>query len=206
MIVKTLLVGPIQTNCYVVGCEKTKEGMVIDPGGSEEVILREIEQLGLTIKYVINTHGHFDHTLADEAIVKATGAPLAIHPADVPLLHDGGGARFFGFNAPSIEADMSLEDGDILKVGELTFEVIHTPGHSPGGVSLYNEDEGVIFSGDTLFCMGIGRYDLPGGDFRILMASIRDKILSLPPHTVVYPGHGPATTVGRERQSNPFLL
>ncbi|MBC8262919.1 MAG: MBL fold metallo-hydrolase [Anaerolineales bacterium] len=205
MIVKMLHVGPLQTNCYIVGCEDTKEGAIIDPGGDAKTILAEVERLGLKTKYVINTHGHFDHTLANKEVVKATGASLAIHAADAPMLTKGGGALFFGIvGKGSPPADTILEEGQALTLGKIKLQVLHTPGHSPGSVCLYSEEEGVLFDGDVLFNMGMGRYDLPGGDYRVLMESIQ-RLLALPDETTVYPGHGPATTIGRERRSNPFL-
>jgi len=200
-----LHVGPLQTNCYIVGCEETKEGAIIDPGGDAKRILAEVGQLGLKIKYVINTHGHFDHTLANKEVVKATGARLAIHSADAPMLTKGGGAFFFGImGKASPPADVILDEGQVLTLGEIELKVLHTPGHSPGSVCLYSEEESVLFDGDVLFNMGMGRYDLPGGDYRVLMESIQ-RLLALPDETTVHPGHGPATTIGRERRSNPFL-
>jgi len=205
LIVKMLCVGLLQTNCYIVGCEDTKEAAIIDPGGDAKLILAEVERLGLKIKYVINTHGHFDHTLANKGVVNATGASLAIHSADAPMLTEGGGALFFGImGKASPPADMILDEGQVLTVGKIELQVLHTPGHSPGSICLYNEEEGVLFDGDILFNMGIGRSDLPGGNYRVLMESIQ-KLLTLPDETTVYPGHGPATTIGRERRSNPFL-
>lgn len=205
MIVKRLSVGMLQTNCYIVGCEATKEGAIIDPGGDAKRILAEVEQLGLKIKYVINTHGHFDHTLANKDVVKATGAPLAIHSADAPMLTKGGGAFFFGLmGKASPPADVILEEGQVLTLGQIELKILHTPGHSPGSICLYNEEEGVLFDGDVLFNTGIGRCDLPGGNGGVLMASIQ-RLLALPDETTVYPGHGPPTTIGRERRSNPFL-
>jgi hydroxyacylglutathione hydrolase len=205
LIVEMLHVGPLQTNCYIVGCEDTKEGAIIDPGGDARRILTEVERLGLNIKYVINTHGHFDHTLANKEVVKATGAPLAIHSADAPMLTKGGGAFFFGImGKASPPADTILEEGQVLTLGNIELKVLHTPGHSPGSICLYSEEEGVLFDGDVLFNMGMGRYDLPGGDYRVLMESIK-RLLALPDETTVYPGHGLATTIGRERRGNPFL-
>ncbi len=205
MIVKMLHVGPLQTNCYIVGCEDTKEGAIIDPGGDAKAILAEVERLGLKIEYVINTHGHFDHILDNKEVVKATGAPLAIHSADAPMLTKGGGALFFGIMGKSSPpADTILDEGQVLTLGNIELQVLHTPGHSPGSICLYSEEEGVLFDGDVLFNMGMGRYDLPGGDYRILMESIK-RLLTLPDDTTVYPGHGPATTIGRERRGNPFL-
>jgi hydroxyacylglutathione hydrolase len=200
-----LHVGPLQTNCYIVGCEDTKEGAIIDPGGDAKRILAEVERLGLKIKYIINTHGHFDHTLANKGVVKATGASLAIHSADAPALTEGGGAFFFGvIGKASPPADTILEEGQVLTLGRIELKVLHTPGHSPGSICLYSEEEGVLFDGDVLFNAGMGRYDLPGGDYRVLMESIK-RLLTLPDDTIVYPGHGPATTIGHERRSNPFL-
>jgi len=205
LIVKMLHVGPLQTNCYIVGCEDTKEGAIIDPGGDAKRILAEVERLGLKIKYVINTHGHFDHTLANQEVVEATGASLAIHSADASMLTQGGGARFFGIiGKASPPADVILDEGQVLTLGQIELQVLHTPGHSPGSICLYSEDEGVLFDGDVLFNMGMGRYDLPGGSYRVLMDSIQ-RLLALPDETTVYPGHGPATTIGRERRGNPFL-
>jgi hydroxyacylglutathione hydrolase len=205
LIVQRLCVGLLQTNCYIVGCEDTKEGVIIDPGGDAKHILAEVERLGLKIKYVVNTHGHFDHTLANKEVVKATGAPLAIHSADAAMLTKGGGAFFFGMiGKASPPADTILDEGQVLTLGKVELKVLHTPGHSPGSICLYSEEEGVLFDGDVLFNMGMGRYDLPGGNYRVLMESIQ-RLLTLPDETTVYPGHGPPTTIGRERRNNPFL-
>jgi hydroxyacylglutathione hydrolase len=207
LIVKRLVVGPIQTNCYLVGCEETREGAVIDPGGDPQVILAEAEKAGLVIKYIINTHCHFDHTLANGDLMKATDAPLVIHRAEIPILEAGGGASLFGLRVQnSPPANVLVDEGEVITLGKIELKVLHTPGHSPGGISLYTEAESILFSGDTLFNMGIGRTDLPGGDFHTLMESIKTKILTLPDETVVYSGHGPQTTVGREKGGNPFIL
>ena len=206
MIVSTLPVGLIQTNCYLVGCEETREGAVIDPGGHPERILAEVERHRLAIKYVLNTHAHFDHTDANGAIVQATGASLALHPQDRPLLQASGGAALFGLEADASPApDLELHDGDELEVGTLRFRVLHTPGHTPGHVCFYEPAEGVVFDGDVLFFRGIGRTDLPGGSWEQLMDSIRRVLFALPDETVVYSGHGPATSVGDEKRLNPWL-
>ena len=206
MIIATLPVGLIQTNCYIAGCPETKEGAVIDPGGNPELILAEIERQGLSIKYVLNTHAHFDHTDANGAIVRATGATLALHPLELPLLKASGGAALFGLQAdPSPLPDLELQDGDELEVGTLRFQVLHTPGHTPGHVCFYEQAEGVLFDGDVLFQRSIGRTDLPGGNYRQMMDSIQRVLFALPEETVVYSGHGPATTIGDEKRLNPWL-
>jgi hydroxyacylglutathione hydrolase len=206
LILSTLPVGLIQTNCYLVGCEETREGAVIDPGGNPERILAEVDRHRLAIKYVLNTHAHFDHTDANGAIVQATGASLALHPLDLPLLQASGGAALFGLDADASPApNLELHDGDKLEVGTLRFQVLHTPGHTPGHVCFYEPGEGVLFDGDVLFFRGIGRTDLPGGSWDQLMDSIRRVLFALPDETVVYSGHGPATRLGDEKRLNPWL-
>jgi hydroxyacylglutathione hydrolase len=206
VLVVALPVGLIQTNCYIVGCEKTNEGMIVDPGGHPQHILAEVERHGLTIKYVLNTHAHFDHTDANGALVEATGAALALHPQDRPLLEAAGGAALFGLRAdPGPLPDLELHDGDELQVGALSFRVLYTPGHTPGHVCFYEPEEGVLFDGDVLFYRGIGRTDLPGGSWQQLLDSIQRVLFALPDETTVYSGHGPATTIGQERQLNPWL-
>ena len=206
MIVVSLPVGLIQTNCYIAGCPETKEGAVLDPGGDPQQILAEVERHGLSIKYVLNTHAHFDHTDANGAIVQATGATLALHPQDLPLLKASGGAALFGLQAdPSPPPQLELHDGDELEVGTLRFKVLHTPGHTPGHVCFYEEAHGVLFDGDVLFARSIGRTDLPGGNYRQMMDSIQRVLFALPDDTVVYSGHGPATTIGDEKRLNPWL-
>ena len=206
MIIRIVHVGITQTNCYVVGCEETQEGVVIDPGGHPERVLEAIEASGLTIKFVLNTHCHFDHMGANRALVEATGAPLALHPRELPLLEARGGAALFGVQVDeSPPPDVELAEGQVLEVGTLRFQVLFTPGHSPGGVTFYLAEQGVAFDGDVLFANGVGRYDLPGGDWGILSRSIREVLFALPEETILYPGHGPETTVGYEKQHNPFL-
>ena len=206
MVFASLPVGLIQTNCYIVGCEETKEGAVIDPGGHPERILAEVERHGLAIKYVLDTHAHFDHTDANGAIVQATRASLALHPEDRPLLKSSGGAALFGMRAdPSPPPDLELHGGDKVEVGTLCFQVLHTPGHTPGHVCFYEADEGIVFDGDVLFYRGIGRTDLPGGSWQQLLESIQGVLLALPDNTIVYSGHGPATTIGEEKRLNPWL-
>lgn len=182
------------------------EGVVIDPGGDAPIILRAAQAAGLTIKYVLNTHAHWDHVAANAEVLEATGAQLAIHPGDLPLLRSRGGADFW--NVPvqtSPDPDVELEQGQVLQVGQLELETLFTPGHTPGHVSFYAASAGAVFDGDVLFKRGIGRTDLPGGDFQTLMHSIKKVLLALPSETVVYSGHGPATTVDEERSFNPWL-
>jgi glyoxylase-like metal-dependent hydrolase (beta-lactamase superfamily II) len=162
--------------------------------------------VGLTIKYVLNTHAHWDHVSANADVLEATGAKLAIHPGELPLLRERGGAALWGIpTKPSPEPDVELVGGQVIQIGQIELQVLLTPGHSPGHVSFYAAEAGVIFDGDVLFKQGIGRADLPGGDPRVLMRSIKEVLLALPPETIVYPGHGPATTISEERRANPWL-
>lgn len=205
MILESLEVGPIMANCYILGCEETREAAVIDPGGDADRILQVIDDLGLKVKLIINTHGHFDHVGANKRLKEATGAPILIHEGDASMLsHLSAAASSFGLsveNSPA--ADQMPGDGDILTFGNITLKVIHVPGHSPGGIALKAEDS--VFVGDTLFSGSIGRTDLPGGDYNQLIASVRMKLFSLPDETKVYCGHGPATSIGREKRYNPFF-
>ncbi len=205
MIVKKLEVGPIMANCYILGCEKTKEAVVIDPGDDSDKILMLLSDKKLKVKYIINTHGHFDHVGANKKMKEVTGASIMIHAEDEPMLSQlDRAAASFGLSAEnSPGADQNLKDGDEVTFGEITLKVIHTPGHSRGGVALYTT--GYLFVGDTLFAGSIGRTDLPGGDYNTLISSIKEKLFVLPDETVVYTGHGPETTLSREKRSNPFL-
>lgn len=205
MIIKKLEVGPIMANCFILGCEKTKEAAVIDPGDDADKILMALAKAELKVKYLINTHGHFDHVGANKRMKEATGADIACHPEDEPMLVElSKSAAMFGLSAEnSPPADILLKDGDQIFFGEITLKVIHTPGHSPGGICLYTP--GHLFAGDTLFMGSIGRTDLPGGDYDTLISSIKTKLLDLPEDTMVYTGHGPETGIGNEKRMNPFL-
>ncbi|MFC1585216.1 MBL fold metallo-hydrolase [Fibrobacterota bacterium] len=205
MIIKQLMVGPIQANCYILGCEETGEAAVIDPGEEGDRILRELAGAKLALKYIINTHGHFDHAGANGRLKEATGADVLIHAQDAYMLNDlPRGAALFGMTAPESPApDRKLEDGDTITFGKITLTVLHTPGHSPGGISLYTEK--AVFSGDTLFDGSVGRTDLPGGDMAVLKKSIREKLFTLGDDVVVYPGHMGETTIGDEKRHNPFM-
>lgn len=192
-------------NCFILGCEDTREAVVIDPGDDADQILMILAREKLTVKYLINTHGHFDHVGANRRMKEVTGAKLAIHPDDVPMLSElSRSAASFGLSAEnSPEPDLLLHDKDTVRFGNITLTVIHTPGHSRGGIALYTP--GHLFAGDTLFAGSIGRTDLPGGDYDTLIASIKQKLLVLPDDTVVYTGHGPETTIADEKRMNPFL-
>jgi len=179
---------------------------VIDPGGDGERIVRKIEDADLKVAYVLITHAHFDHIGGIARVVDATGAKLALHANERPLLEARGGASMWGINVePSPPPDIELSDGQVIEVGTLNFEVLFTPGHSPGGVTFYEADHGVAFDGDLLFSNGVGRTDLTGGDQQTLMRSIKEVVFELPDDTVIYPGHGPSTTVGKEKRSNPWV-
>ncbi len=205
MILETLTVGPLGVNCYLVGDDETRETLVIDPGGDAREILDTLRHGRLTPIAIVATHAHFDHLLALEEVRAETRAPFLLHADEAETLaHAAMGARLFGFAfAPPAPADRLLREGDAVNAGALAFQVLHTPGHSPGGMCLWRDNH--VFVGDTLFQGGIGRVDLPGGDYATLMRSIRDKLLTLPDATIVHPGHGAATTIGEERQLNPFL-
>ncbi len=198
-------VGNLGTNCYIVYCEKTLQAAVIDPGGNAAEIIALINRDKLKVVYIINTHGHADHILANTAVRQATGAPLYIHEADAAMLTNAqlNLSPFIGGAMTCDPADHLLKDGDIIKVGEIKFTVLHTPGHTPGGICLQTED--VVFCGDTLFAESIGRTDFPAGSHSQLIKSIKDKLLKLNNDVKVLPGHGPDTTIGWERENNPFI-
>lgn len=202
MILKQLTVGRFASNCYIVGSEPGKEGMIIDPGASAKQILSDVEELGLNIKLIVLTHGHMDHIGAVKGVKEATGAEVAIHADDTGFLRRLSLSTVYNLSFPS-PPDRLLGDGDSIDIGDLHFTVLHTPGHSPGGICLLGH--GVLFSGDTLFNYGIGRTDFSGGSHNQLMNSISTRLMALPDDTVVYPGHGPDTTIGIERRGNPFL-
>lgn len=197
--------GPLATNCYLVYDEGTLEAMVIDPAAEGSRIMREVENRGLKVKYIINTHGHGDHIGANGYVKEATGAQLLIHAADGPMLTDPrqNMSAYMGQSITKPAPDRLLQEGDILEVGILKFTVLHTPGHTLGGICLVGH--GACFSGDTLFQYSIGRSDFPGGSYEDLISSIKSKLLPLDDNVAVYPGHGPETTIGMERKGNPFL-
>lgn len=204
MILERLVVGSLASNCYIVGSEVTGEGMIIDPGDEAKQILRKIKDLQLDIKFIVLTHGHIDHIGAVQEVSEATGAEICVHPDDAQSLKGWrmGGILGSFYRVPP-PPDRLLNGGDSIDISDLHFLVLHTPGHSPGGICLLGQ--GVVFTGDTLFNYGIGRTDLPGGSQSQLMNSIHTKLMILPDDTMVYPGHGPETTIGAEHRGNPFL-
>ncbi|GAB4534760.1 MAG: MBL fold metallo-hydrolase [Thermodesulfovibrionia bacterium] len=203
MILKRLIVGPLQENCYIVGDEETRDAIVIDPGDEADRIIEVIKENGLNVSSIICTHGHFDHLGAIGDIKREMGGRVLIHADEMVIFKTARQqAVLWGFEIDDIpDPDGMLKEGDIIKVGSLEFSVIHTPGHSPGGICLYGE--GILFTGDTLFQDSVGRTDLPGGDMDRLKWSFR-RLLDLPDETAVFPGHGPQTTIGRERRENLF--
>ncbi|MCX6013424.1 MAG: MBL fold metallo-hydrolase [Chloroflexi bacterium] len=205
MILECMAVGPFMSNCYIVGSEKSKEGIVIDPSAEHDKILARIKKLGLNIKLIVTTHNHVDHIGAISYVKESTGAKFASHGAARSEEVTKRYARLMGpsFRMPP-QPDIIVEDGDYLEVGDLKFLVIHTPGHAPDGISLFGH--GVVFTGDALFNMSIGRTDFPDSDFDQLMHSIFNKIITLPDDTIVLSGHGPESTIGFERKHNPFLF
>ncbi len=211
MILENLRVGMLQTNCYLLGDEESRRAVVIDPGAEGRRICNRIRELYLQLSAVLITHAHYDHTLAAWTLKQQLGGEIYLNPEDQPLLLQiifGLASRFRPEIRPVSpdEVDRKPTDGDRLQFGSIKIEVLATPGHTPGHVSFYLPESGMIFSGDTVFSGSIGRTDFPGGSFQQLIQSVRTKIFPLPGETIIYPGHGPATTVGRERTQNPFFL
>ena len=204
MIVHTLTLGPMQANCYLLECEETHSAIVIDPGDDADAILDVLEKHKLNLEFIINTHGHIDHISANADLKNKASAKLCIHRLDADMIVNPQKnlSSFIGRDISSPSADKILEDGDNLEVGTIILKVIHTPGHSPGSISLLADN--VLFTGDLLFAGGIGRYDFPGSSYNQIMESL-NKIMELDDNLVVYPGHGPTTTIGEERDTNPFL-
>ncbi len=206
MIVQTLALGPAQTNCYLVSADSSRAAVVIDPGWDADAILAEARSAELTIEAILLTHGHFDHIGAVADLKDALQVPLMAHAQEIDLLEAKGGADLFGFRIRSVpHPDQLVEHGEAIEIGLLKFEVRYVPGHTVGHVAFIEHPHQSAFVGDVLFAGSIGRTDLPGGDYGTLIASITDQLMTLPDDFRVYPGHGPPTTIGRERRTNPFL-
>jgi hydroxyacylglutathione hydrolase len=204
--VAQISLGPVQTNCYLAADPATRDAVVIDPGWDAGAILAVLAERQWQPRAVLLTHAHFDHLGAVAGVVAATHAPFAIHPLELPLMRQRGGAGLFGLDVPACpEPDRLLEPGQPLDAGSLRFDVLFVPGHTPGHVAFYHAPSKTVFSGDVLFQHSIGRTDLPGGDYQTLVQSIHDVLLALPDDTTVCSGHGALTTIGDERRDNPFL-
>lgn len=209
MVLRSLEVGPVAENCYLVGDEATGKCLIIDPGWEGSRLIDWITHSGFSPLGIYNTHGHPDHIGAVVAVQKHFHLSFWMHQADVPIMDSlPSFAAYMGESpAPDIPAvDHFLQDGDTFSCGTLTFTVLHTPGHTPGGLCFYESSQKILLAGDTLFAGSIGRTDLPGGSHPQLLASIHQRLMTLPDEVAAYPGHGPRTTIGRERTSNPFLL
>ncbi len=207
IIVRGVVVGLFAENCWIIGSRKTGEAIVVDPGDQPDEVLALADDMGVKIKMIVNSHGHVDHVLGVRGVQSATGAKFVLHRQDVDILQHAApmAAAWLGREVePPPEPDGFAQDGDEVEVAGVKLKVIHTPGHTPGSLSFYTE--GMLFSGDTLFRGSIGRTDLPGGDYDLEMASVLDKLLSLPDETVVLPGHMQETRIGVERQTNHFIL
>ncbi len=204
LIIKRLVVGYLSANCYVVGLKSGGEGMVIDPGGNPDEILRAITDSGLEITTIVLTHGHSDHIAALYDIQDRTGAQVAIHAEDADFLEGRSSlSSQFGISYKTpLPPDRLLREGDVIDIGGLSFTVVHTPGHTPGSICLLSDN--MVFTGDTIFHRGIGTTLMPGSSRRQLLESIHSRLMALPDKTVIYPGHGRETTIGAERRDNPY--
>jgi glyoxylase-like metal-dependent hydrolase (beta-lactamase superfamily II) len=203
MFIKNLVVGPLQVNCFILADEISKEALVVDPGDEPDRIIELLKSNNLTVKYIICTHGHFDHVGAVTELKQQTGAKVLIHEEELEIYNAAKDmAAFWGYDLDSLpEPDVLLQDGADITVGNLRFKALHTPGHSPGGMCIYGEE--IIITGDTVFAGSVGRTDFYGGDINKLKASFK-KLMSLPENTKVLPGHGPETTISREKRENIF--
>lgn len=206
--IKTIIVGPFEVNCYLVWDDQSADAVIIDPGADDDHIIKAIEQAGCTPRAILLTHGHGDHIAAVAAVKEHYNIPLYVGDGEEKLLSSPSAnvSAMLGIPIVAPAPDVKLKDEDVVSLGSLRFLALLTPGHSPASICYLHERDGVLFCGDALFQGSIGRTDLPGGSFEVLMESIRAKILTLPDSVVCYPGHGPRTTVGAERRSNPFIL
>ncbi len=204
MLLRRMEVGPFAANCYLVACDQTQQAVIIDPGAEAKQILDMVAREKVTVSHIINTHGHVDHVGANEEVRQALGVPILVHEQDGEMSKKPHASlsAFLG-KLKLAEPDTLLKGGDKVTVGNLEFTVIETPGHTKGSITLAVDN--VLFTGDTLFAGSIGRTDLPGGSFKEIISSIKEKLLVYPDDTVVYPGHGPESTIGQEKKYNPFL-
>lgn len=207
MIHEILTVGPLQCNCSILGDETSREAIVVDPGDEISRIIDTLERHQLTVKQIIVTHAHIDHIAGAQRLKRLTGAPILYNQNDLPLVKMMDvQAGWLGVPTPEVAPpDASLENGTVVGIAGLTGSILHTPGHTEGSICLYLPEQKLLFAGDTLFAGSVGRTDLPGGDTRKLLKSIHDSLLILPDEVTVIPGHGPETSIGVERESNPFL-
>ena len=207
MILESLTVGPFQENCYVVGDEGSGTGALVDPGDEAARIALAVEGTGLEIASIVVTHAHIDHVGAVATLADEYACPVLMHAeAEAMLAGLPTQAMMMGIRFGRVPAvDRRIEDGEVLEIGALRLRSLYTPGHAPGHLAFHIEGEGVVLCGDALFAGSVGRVDLPGGSMEVLMRSIEERLLTLPDDTAVYPGHGPATTIGEERAHNPFL-
>ncbi|HWR59004.1 MAG TPA: MBL fold metallo-hydrolase [Thermodesulfovibrionales bacterium] len=204
MIIRSIAVGPLESNCFIIGDENSKKAMVVDPGDEPDRIMGELEKEALSLAFIVCTHAHFDHVGAVSDIRTETGAKVVVHRDELEIYRAARDmAAFWGYDLePLPEPDLLVDEDDEIRVGDLTFRVMHTPGHSPGGLCLFGE--GIVITGDTLFAGSVGRTDFHGGDMTKLKQSF-DRLMTLPPETKVLAGHGPASTIGRERSDNFFM-
>lgn len=200
MIIKRIMAGVNAVNCYIVFDEETKEAIVLDPGGDVDDICKALNEFGAKVKYIVLTHGHFDHTTGVEELKSIINAPVAMSKEDNEMALSS--IKFYG-PMPESGADIILKDGDTLSFGKHEIKVIATPGHTPGGLCIRIEDD--MFTGDTLFAGSIGRTDLPGGNYEVIIDSIQRKLMPLSDNIAIHPGHGPSSTIGREKSINPFM-
>ena len=205
MIVKNVVVGPLDVNCYILGCEDTKEAAIIDPGDDADVIIKTVDEEGLSPRFIINTHAHFDHVGGVKKVQEHFKIDFILHEGDQFLIEslDEQCTAFGLDHVPKPEVNKSVKDGDKISLGQNVIQVIHTPGHTPGGVCYYVGNS--IFVGDTLFAGSVGRTDFPFGSHDALIKSIKENLFPLGDDVIVYTGHGPSTTIGNEKRHNPFL-
>ncbi|MEW5800886.1 MAG: MBL fold metallo-hydrolase [bacterium] len=205
MFLERYVVGPLAVNCYLIGCPQHRKMAVIDPGGEVEELWKRIQTAGYTLEYIINTHGHTDHTAGNLDLKQKSQAKILAHGDDIPFLTviQEWLLSILPEAKPSPAPDQLLSDGQIIHLGNISLQVLHTPGHSPGGICLLTD--GILFTGDTLFADGIGRTDFPGGSYRQLINSIKNKLYRLDSQLTILPGHGDESTLGREKRNNPFV-